>query len=388
MHRQIVHMDLDSFYVNCTLLKMPELAGRPLIIGGTSNRGVVTSASYEARKYGIQAAMPTRVALQRCPDAMVIKGDFDLFTQYSNIVNDIISERVPVHERASIDEFYMDMSGMDRFFGSLQFTKELVHRVQKETGLPMSFGLSVNKTIAKMCTNYAKPRGRLQISHNEVQPFIDPQSIRNLPSLGDVTYKLLRRIRIKIIQTLRQVPSDSMQELLGKDGLRLWEKANGIDNTPVIPYTDKKFISTEKTFDKDSQDLKELKALLLAMVEKVAFQLREGNLMCSTITVRIRYTNWDTETMQKKIAFTSSDEVLIPCAYELFEKLYQRRMLLRLIGVKLSGLVRGNQQIDLFQDNIKMIRLYQAMDRMKHRFKNPGLIRRAIGFSMFDREIA
>lgn len=388
MDRQIVHMDLDAFYVNCTLLKMPELAGRPLIIGGISNRGVVTSASYEARKYGIQAAMPTRVALQRCPDAVVIKGDFDLFTQYSNIVNDIISERVPVHERASIDEFYMDMSGMDRFFGSLQFTNELVHRVQKETGLPMSFGLSVNKTIAKMCTNYAKPRGRLQISHNEVQPFIDPQSIRNLPSLGDVTYKLLRRIRIKIIQTLRQVPSDSMQELLGKDGLRLWEKANGIDNTPVIPYTNKKSISTEKTFDKDSQDLKELKALLLAMVEKVAFQLREGNLMCSTITVRIRYTNWDTEKMQKKIAFTSSDEVLIPCAHELFEKLYQRRMLLRLIGVKLSGLVRGNQQIDLFQDNIKMIRLYQAMDRMKHRFKNPGLIRRAIGFSMFDREIA
>lgn len=388
MDRQIVHMDLDAFYVNCTLLKMPELAGRPLIIGGISNRGVVTSASYEARKYGIQAAMPTRVALQRCPDAVVIKGDFDLFTQYSNIVNDIISERVPVHERASIDEFYMDMSGMDRFFGSLQFTKELVHRVQKETGLPMSFGLSVNKTIAKMCTNYAKPRGRLQISLNEVQPFIDPQSIRNLPSLGDVTYKLLRRIRIKIIQTLRQVPSDSMQELLGKDGLRLWEKANGIDNTPVIPCTNKKSISTEKTFDKDSQDLKELKALLLAMVEKVAFQLREGNLMCSTITVRIRYTNWDTETMQKKIAFTSSDEVLIPCAYELFEKLYQRRMLLRLIGVKLSGLVRGNQQIDLFQDNIKMIRLYQAMDRMKHRFKNPGLIRRAIGFSMFDHEIA
>ena len=388
MDRQIVHIDLDAFYVNCTLLKMPELAGRPLIIGGISNRGVVTSASYEARKYGIQAAMPTRVALQRCPDAVVIKGDFDLFTQYSNIVNDIISERVPVHERASIDEFYMDMSGMDRFFGSLQFTNELVHRVQKETGLPMSFGLSVNKTIAKMCTNYAKPRGRLQISLNEVQPFIDPQSIRNLPSLGDVTYKLLRRIRIKIIQTLRQVPSDSMQELLGKDGLRLWEKANGIDNTPVIPCTNKKSISTEKTFDKDSQDLKELKALLLAMVEKVAFQLREGNLMCSTITVRIRYTNWDTETMQKKIAFTSSDEVLIPCAYELFEKLYQRRMLLRLIGVKLSGLVRGNQQIDLFQDNIKMIRLYQAMDRMKHRFKNPGLIRRAIGFSMFDHEIA
>jgi len=386
MDRQIVHMDLDAFYVSCTLLKMPELAGKPLIIGGTSNRGVVTSASYEARKYGIQAAMPTRVALQRCPNAMVIKGDFDLFTRYSNMVNEIISERAPVHERASIDEFYLDMSGMDRFFGSLQFTNELVHRVQKETGLLMSFGLSVNKTIAKMCTNFAKPHGRLHILHNEVQPFIDPQSIKNLPSLGNVTYKLLRRIRIKIIQTLRQLPADSMQELLGKNGLRLWEKANGIDKTPIIPDTNKKSISTEKTFDKDTQDLKELKALLLAMVEKVAFQLREANLMCSIITIRIRYTNRDTETMQKKMAFTSNDEVMIAYAYELFEKLYQRRMLLRLVGVKLSGMVRGNHQIDLFQDNIKMIRLYQAIDRMKHRFKNPGLIRRATGFSMFDHE--
>ncbi len=388
MDRQIVHMDLDAFYVSCTLLKMPELAGRPLIIGGTSNRGVVTSASYEARKYGIQAAMPMRVALQRCPDATVLKGDFDLFTRYSNTVNEIITEHAPIHERASIDEFYVDMSGMDRFFGSLQFTKELVHRVQKETGLPMSFGLSVNKTVAKMCTNYAKPLGRLHILHNEVQPFLDPQSIRSLPSLGDVTYKLLRRIRIKIIETLRQVPADSMKELLGKNGLRLSEKANGIDNTPIIPYTERKSISTEKTFIKDTQDLKELRALLLAMVEKVTFQLRTANMMCSTLTVRIRYTNRDTETMQKKIAFTSSDEVLIPIAYELFEKLYQRRMLLRLVGVKLSGMVRGNHQIDLFEDNIKMIRLYEAMDRMKRRFKNPVLIRRATGFSTFDRKTA
>lgn len=388
MDRQIVHMDMDAFYVSCTLLKMPELSGRPLIIGGTSNRGVVTSASYEARKYGVQSAMPIRVALQRCPDATIIKGDFDLFTKYSNTVNEIISEHSPVHERASIDEFYLDMSGMDRFFGSLQFTKELVHKVQNETGLPMSFGLSVNKTVAKMCTNYAKPLGHFHILSKEVQPFLDPQSIKNLPSLGDVTYKLLRRIRIKIIETLRQVPSDSMQELLGKNGLKLWEKANGIDQTPIIPYSDKKSISTERTFIKDTQDLKELKSLLLSMVEKVAFQLRAANLSCSTITVRIRYTNRDTETMQKKIAFTTNDDVLIPIAYELFDKLYQRRMLLRLIGVKLSGLVRGNHQIHLFEDKIKMIRLYEAMDRMKHRFKDPGLVRRATGMSNFDRETA
>jgi len=384
MSRQIVHMDLDAFYVSCTLLNMPELAGKPLIIGGTSNRGVVTSASYEARKYGVRSAMPTRLALQRCPDAIIIKGDFDLFTKYSNIVNEIVTENAPVHERASIDEFYMDMTGMDRFFGSLQFTKELVSKVQKETGLPMSFGLSINKTVAKMCTNYAKPKGSLFIEEAQVQSFLDPQTIRNIPSLGEVTYKLLRRISIKIIETLRQVPAESMQELLGKNGLTLWKKANGIDASPIVPYSVKKSISTEKTFDKDTQDVKELKALLLAMVEKVAFQLRDSSLMCSTVAVRIRYSNRDTETAQKKIAFTANDEVLIECAHELFDKLYQRRMLLRLIGVKLSGMVHGNQQIDLFQDNIKMIRLYQAMDRMKHRFDNPTLIRRATGFSAYE----
>lgn len=377
-------MDLDAFYVSCTLLKMPELAGKPLIIGGTSNRGVVTSASYEARKYGVKSAMPTRLALQRCPDAIVLKGDFDLFTEYSNIVNEIITESSPVHERASIDEFYLDMTGMDKFFGSLQFTRELVEKVQRETGLPMSFGMSVNKTVAKMCTNYAKPHGSLFIKDKEVQPFLDPQTIRNIPSLGEVTYKLLRRISVKIIQTLRQIPAESMQELLGKNGVSLWKKANGIDQAPVVPYSVRKSISTEKTFDKDTQDIKELKALLLAMVEKVAFQLRDKSLMCSTITVRIRYSNRDTETAQRKLAFTANDEVLIQAAHELFDKLYQRRMLLRLIGVKLSGLVHGNQQIDLFQDNIKMIRLYQAMDRMKHRFDNPTLIRRATGFSAYE----
>jgi DNA polymerase-4 len=384
MERQIVHMDLDAFFVSCTLLKMPELTGKPLIIGGTSSRGVVASASYEARRFGVITGMPTRLALQRCPDAIVIKGDFDLFTTYSNIVNEIIAEKAPVHERASINEFYLDMSGMDRFFGSMLFTTELTKKVHNETGLPLSFGLSINKTVAKMCTNYAKPKGSLHIEDKEVQHFLDPQSIKNIPLLGEETYKLLRRISIKIIQTLRQVPAESLQELLGKRGLTLWKKANGIDQNPVIPYSTKKSISTEQTFDKDTQNVHELRALLIAMVEKLGFQLRMANLMCSTISIRIRYSNRDTETLQKKIAFTTSDDLLIKYAHELFDKLYHRRILLRLIGVKLSGLVQGNQQIDLFQDNIKMIKLYEAMDRMKHRFDNPTLIRRATGFSAYE----
>ncbi|MEP1097541.1 MAG: DNA polymerase IV [Cyclobacteriaceae bacterium] len=381
MDRQIVHMDLDAFYVNCTLLKMPELVGKPVIIGGISNRGVVTCASYEARKYGVHSAMPTRFAKQLCPDAIILQGDFDMFTDYSNMVNEIVSEKAPVLERASIDEFYMDVSGMDRFYGCHQFTTELINRVSHETGLQMSFGLSVNKTVAKMCTNYSKPSGNLRVSQKEVQPFLDPQSIRKIPQLGDVTFKLLRRISIKVIKTLRQLPADSMQELLGKNGISIWRKANGIDSTPVIPFSNRKSISTEKTFDKDTQNIPELKALLISMVEKVAFQMRDANMLCSTITVRIRYSNRDTETSQAKVSFTSNDDVLLQKALELFDKLYNRRMLLRLVGVKLSNFVYGNHQIDIFHDTTKMINLYQAMDRMKRRFDNPKLIRRATGLS-------
>jgi DNA polymerase-4 len=384
MTRQIVHLDLDSFYVNCSLLKMPELRGRPLIIGGTSDRGLVASASPEAQKYGVQPGMPTRVALMRCPTAKVLKGDFDLFTQKSEEVNEIISETAPLHERASIEEFYLDMTSLDKWFGSFKFTQELAHKINRETGLPLSFGFSVNKTVAKMCTNYAKPTGSFIIDEPEVQPFLDPQSIRNLPSIGDVTFKLLRRISIKIIRTLRDVPSEALQELLGKPGHTIWEKANGIDINPIIPYSEKKSFSTERTFDKDTQNIIELKALIIAMIEKVGFDIREAHFMCSIINLRIRYSNNDTENLQKRIAFTANDEVLIQCAHELFEKLYKRRMLIRLIAVKVSGLVNGNHQIHLFDDNVKQIRLYEAMDKLKHRYENASIIRRASGLSAYE----
>lgn len=382
--RQIVHLDLDCFYVNCSLLKMPELKGKPLIIGGTSDRGIVASASLEAQKYGVHAGMPTRVALMRCPDAKVLKGDFDLFTQKSEEVNEIISETAPLHERASIEEFYLDMTSLDKWFGSLKFTHELAHKISRETGLPLSFGFSVNKTVAKMCTHYAKPTGSFIIDESNVQPFLDPQSIRNLPSIGEVTYKLLRRISIKIIKTLRDVPSEALQELLGKSGHAIWEKANGIDTNPIIPYSEKKSFSTEKTFDKDTQNIFELKALLIAMIEKVGFQIRESHLMCSIINLRIRYSNNDTETMQKRIAFTANDDILIQFAHELFDKLYKRRMLIRLIAVKVSGLVNGNYQIHLFNDNIKQIKLLEAIDKLKHRYENHAVVRRASGFSAYE----
>lgn len=381
MDRQIVHMDLDAFFVSCTLLKMPQLKGKPLLIGGASNRGVITSASYEARHFGVRAGMPTRYAKILCPDATVLQGDFELFSECSNMVNEIIAEKAPVLERASIDEFYMDMTGMDRFYSSLQFTKEIAARVQKESGLPISFGLSVNKTVAKMCTNYAKPNGQLHINQPQVQPFLDPQSIKRIPYLGDSSFKLLRRLSIQIIAQLRQLPIESLQELMGKNGIAIWKKAHGIDNSPLVPYSERKSISTERTFDMDTQDLAKLRSILISMVEKVAFKLRESTMLCSSVSIRIRYTNRDTESAQAKIPFTSNDDVIISKILELFNKLYQRRMLLRLVGVKLSNFVRGSHQINLFSDNASMINLYQAMDRLKHRYDDPLLVRRAIGMN-------
>jgi DNA polymerase-4 len=375
--RQIAHLDLEAFFINCTLLKLPELKGKPLIIGGSNNRGMVASASPEAKKYGVHKSMPTRTALQRCPDAVILKGDFDLYTKYSDIVNEIITERAPLHERYAIDEFFMDMTGMDRFHGSFSFTKELVDKIKKETGLPMLFGLSVNKTVAKICTAHARPLGSYEVAESSVQNFLDPQSIKRIPAIGPVSYKLLRRIRIKLIKNIRTLPPEAMNELLGKTGLTIWKKANGIDPTPVIPYSSKKSISKEHTFETDTQSTPLLKATLLKLIEELAFKLRKLNQMCACVSIRIRYANHDTESAQKRIPFSSNDELLIQTSYELFERLYKRRMLIRFIAVKFSNLVNGNYQIDLFADDLKKIQLYQAMDKLKNKYNNPALVHRA-----------
>ena len=375
MSRCITHMDLDSFFVSCERLKNSALNNKPVIIAGGSNRGVVSSCSYEARKFGVRSAMPSKYAKKLCPDGIFLKGDMELYSKYSHEVKEVIAEKAPLLEQASIDEFYMDITGMDRFYGNFQFTKELIDRVEHEVGLPMSFGMSVNKTVSKMATNSSKPHGFLEVPEQLVLPFLDPQSIRKIPMLGGQSFKLLSRIGIKVIKTLREMPREAMDELMGKNGVSLWKKANGIDTSKVIPHQDRKSISTEQTFMTDTTDMIQLNAILVRMVEKLAFQLRKENKLCATISVRIRYSNFDTEMVQKKIAFTSSDEVLIECAKALFKKVYTRRMLIRLIGVKVTNLVQGSHQIDLFNDTTSMISLYQAMDRMKIRYGSNAIMR-------------
>lgn len=374
MERSVVHMDLDTFFVSCVRLQNSALEGIPLIVGG-GDRGVVASCSYEARKFGVHSAMPIKLALRLCPEAKIVKGDMELFSRYSNTVSQIIEERAPVMEKASIDEFYLDITGMDKFHGSYKWTNELSATVTRETGLPISFALSVNKTVSKIATGEGKPKGNLEIPQSLVQQFLNPLSIRKIPMVGDATFKLLSRIAIRNIQTLAEMPINVLQEMIGKNGIELWKKANGIDNSAVEPYRERKSLSTEDTFHQDTTDMVFLRSVLCTMVEKLAYQLRSEGWLTSNVTVKLRYSNFDTETRQVTLAYTASDHTLTKAVLEAFGKLYQRRMSLRLVGIRFSKLVRGSYQINLFEDTQEMMSLYQAMDKIKNRFGANAVMR-------------
>lgn len=371
-------MDLDTFFVSVERLKNSALEGKPIVIGGVSDRGVVSSCSYEARRYGVHSGMPMKMVRNLCPEAIHIRGDMDLYSRYSNVVTDVIAEAAPVYEKASVDEHYLDITGMDRFFGCHKWTRELRQKIMRETGLPISVGLSVNKTVSKIATGEAKPNGQLEVELPEVRPFMAPLSIRKIPMIGEKTFHVLRSMGIVTIATLRDIPAEMMEGLMGKNGLSIWKKANGIDSTPVMTYWERKSIGTERTFDKDSTDLLQMRQLLVSMVEKIAFELRTQQQLTSCVTVKIRYSNFDTHSLQKRIPYTSFDHELIETAKELFDRLYQRRMLIRLIGVRLSYLVQGVQQLNLFEDTPEMIHLYLAMDKLRKRFGRQA-VKRAAG---------
>lgn len=366
--RIITHLDLDTFYVSVECLNNPKLKGKPLLIGGKSDRAVVASCSYEARKFGIHSAMPMKLARRLCPQATIVSGDFEQYSKYSTLVTDIIHSEVPQFEKASIDEFYIDMTGMDRFFGCSRFTDQLRKKITKESGLPISYGLSANKLVSKVATNEAKPNGKLEVPIGKEKSFLAPLPIQKMPMIGEKTGSLLRQLGIRIIKTLSEIPVEMLTNMFGKNGIELWRRANGIDESPVTPYREQKSISTENTFESDTIDLQFLNSELVRMTQKIAFELRSQNKLTGCITVKIRYSNFDTVTKQVAIPYTCADHQLLPHVKELFKKLYDRRMLIRLIGVRFSHLIPGNYQINLFQDSEEMIRLYQALDSVNHQY--------------------
>ncbi|WP_262506781.1 DNA polymerase IV [Sporocytophaga myxococcoides] len=367
-NRTIVHMDLDSFFVSVECRDNEELKGKPIIIGGASDRGVVASCSYEARKFGVHSAMSSKMARRLCPQAIWIRGDMEKYSKCSNEITEIIAESAPVFEKSSIDEFYLDVSGMDRFFGCYKWTKELKQRIMNQSGLPISFGLSVNKTISKIATGEGKPNGAKEVPSGTEKGFIAPMPVSKIPMVGEKTTQYLNSLGIVDVKTLSNMPVEVMQSLLGKNGILLWQRANAIDHTPVEPYSERKSVSTETTFEADTIDVKMIRSVILKMVEELCFSLRKEGWLTGCITLKLRYSNFDTCTKQKSIPYTASDEVLMQHIKELFDSLYNRRMLIRLVGVRLSHLVHGNYQISLFEDSAKKINLYQAMDKIRYKF--------------------
>ncbi|MGB5607815.1 DNA polymerase Y family protein [Eudoraea sp.] len=375
MQKTILHLDLDTFFVSVERLINSELQNKPLLVGGTSDRGVVAACSYETRGFGIHSGMPMKMARELCPEAVVIRGNAGTYSKHSDLVTEIIKEQVPVFEKSSIDEFYADLSGMDRFFGCYNYASELRKMIIKETGLPISFGLSVNKVVSKVATNEAKPNNQLKVDFGYEKPFLAPLSIKKIPMVGDKTYQTLRNLGLRKVKTVQEMPIDLMRRVLGANGAVIWKRANGVDNSPVIPFCDRKSISTERTFDRDTIDVSKLKGILIAMTENLAYQLRRGEKLTACIAVKIRYSDFNTYSKQVRIPYTSADHILIPKILELFRVLYNRRLLVRLIGIRFSHLVPGNYQINLFEDTEEALNLYAAMDNIRERFGDKSVLR-------------
>jgi DNA polymerase-4 len=370
-------MDLDTFYVSVEYLRNSRLKGKPVLIGGMSDRGVVAACSYEARKFGIHSGMPMKAAQRLCSHALVVKSDFEAYCKYSKLVTEVIKEHVPIFEKASIDEFYIDLTGMDKFFGCRKFSDELKQKVNKESGLSISYGLASNKLISKVATNEVKPNGQLEILFGNEKNFLAPLSIMKIPGIGKETgYKLLK-MGVETVNTLSVIPVKMMHNLLGKNGIELHRRANGIDETPVIPYREQKSISTEETFQTDTIDMKFIYQELVRMTEKIAFELRSQGRLTGCVSVKIRYSDFQTEQKQMSIDYTTSDHVLIQKVKELFNKLYTKRQLIRLIGVRFTDLIPGTHQVNLFDDTQESISLYQAIDSVKKQYGEKYLIRAA-----------
>jgi DNA polymerase-4 len=375
--RTIMHIDLDSFFVSVERKFDPSLIGRAVIIGGSAERGVVASCSYEARKFGVHSAMPTRQALKLCPHAIVVRGSYGRYSEASQQVTEIIQQSVPLYQKTSIDEFYIDYTGMDRFHDCYRHATELRQKIIKDTGLPISFGMSSGKTVSKMATNQAKPNGQLFVPHGKEKDFLAPLSIGKIPGLGESTQQKLYTYGIEKIADLQKADLRFLENILGKAGRYIWEKANGIDDGEIVPHSERKSISTEHTFDSNIADKQMIETILVSMTEELAAKLRKENKVASCLAIKVRYANFETHTQQEKISLTAAEHILIPGIKNLLKKAWNQHRPIRLIGVRLSNLCSGSYQINLFEDNEERIRLYQAMDKINFKFGEKTVCRAA-----------
>lgn len=365
--KHIAHFDLDSFFVSVETLNNPSLKGKPVLVGGYE-RGVVAACNYEARKYGIHSAMPMKKAMQLCPHAIITNASRDQYSKYSRWVTDIIASKVPLFEKASIDEFYIDLSGMDKFFGVSQYAKELRQHIMEETGLPISCGLSSARFISKMATNEAKPNGFLEIPHGKEIDFLWPLGIEKINGVGKQTEQQLKSFGIYTIEDIAKTPVEHMERIAGKWGEALWHKAHGRGSTAITTDWEQKSMSHENTFDKDYIDTDFLHKELVRLTEKTAFSLREDEKMTGCVTVKIRYSDFETISRQETVDYTALDDVLIAKVKDLFNKSWQKGRPVRLLGVRFSHMIPITTQMSLFDNNLEKLNLYKAVDDIKDRF--------------------
>ena len=371
--RHIAHFDLDAFFVSVEVLKNPALKGKPIIVGGDGKRGIVAACSYEARKFGIQSAMPAMTAKRLCPEAIFIKGSYHDYSAYSRVITGIIADSVPHFEKASIDEFYCDLTGMDRFFGVSSYTKELREKVIKETGLPISYGLSTSKIVSKMATNEAKPNGYLEIPAGKETAFLWPLTVDKIPMVGKQTQQQLHGAGIYTIEQLAIAGAETLERMFGKWGHRLWEKANGIDSTPVEQWSEQKSLSHENTFNDDSSDVTFLHTELVRLTEETAYDLRHEEKLTGCITIKLRYADFNTVSRQEVIDYTALDDILIEKVKDLFGKLYTKGEKVRLLGVKFSHLIPMTLQMNLFDKSEEKLGLFKKVDQIKARFGSDAI---------------
>lgn len=369
----ILHVDMDAFFVSVELLRRPELRGKPVVVGGRPDeRGVVSAASYEARRYGIHSAMPLRTAGRLCPQAVFLDGNHALYSEWSDRVAAILAKYSPVVEMVSIDEAYLDLSGTGRLHGApLAAADGLLREITATTGLPCSAGLAATRLVAKVASDQAKPRGLLWVPPGSEERFLAPLPVRRIPGIGEVTEKALRAIGVETVAQLAALPPAKLDTIFGQWGEALYRKARGGDAYEFLIDAEPKSISQNHTFGEDTGDRAALQAMLSHLSQKACKRLREAGLEARTLTLTLRYAGFDTHTRSKTLADpTSLDTDICAVFQQLFHEHCDHRRKIRLLGVSLANFSHGARQLDLLEGDRreKLERLARAADRLRDRF--------------------
>ena len=369
----ILHVDMDAFFVSVELLDRPELRGKPVIVGGRADqRGVVSTASYEARKYGVHSAMPLRTAARLCPHAVFLDCRHHLYSEWSDRVAAILGKYSPVVEMASVDEAYLDLAGTERLFGPpFGAAHALLREITATTGLPCSAGLARTRLVAKVASDQAKPRGLLWVPAGSEEIFLAPLGVRRIPGIGKVTEAALVAAGIETVGQLAATSQEKLERDFGKWGAALYRKARGGDTYEFSMDAEPKSISHDQTFSADTSDHVALDATLSLLCQKAMKRLREARLSASTVTLTIRYAGFETISRARTLREpTHLDPIVFDCVRKLFDRHWDRSRKVRLVGVALSSLTHGGEQLDLLDAprREKLERLAQATDQLRDRF--------------------